>query len=317
MVVPPGFATPEEVARRRQLHPFFVEPATPEAERQLEIASLRAELAWILSTECPAVFARIAALLEGCLAQLQDASATSNRNEPLRGESQDGALRFALTLGPRDLQALQVQLSLAKWNRGQPWKASLAGGRRASLVLPQLLTLHNKLGQAMAALSDGHATLPAAQAVLDQLLLQIPDALGSVVKPPNQGQGGLQPSARAKLLTEQMSPEPPAPELLIDLTLWASPARLLLSAYLLRAEGAAAEEPAALETRHASVPLPALDRTFEQLERAVELCRGLRAKLQTLQEMSELEMGKMGPHAMRAKEHRDPAAPGPELAQSD
>ena len=164
-MVPPGFATPEEVARRRQLHPFFVEPATPEAERQLEIASLRAELAWILSTECPAVFTRIAALLEGCLAQLQDASATSNRNEPLRGESQDdGALRFALTLGPRDLQALQVQLSLAKWNRGQPWKASLAGGRRASLVLPQLLTLHNKLGQAMATLADGHATLPAAQA---------------------------------------------------------------------------------------------------------------------------------------------------------
>ena len=162
--VPPGFASPEELARRRKLHPFFVEPATPEAERQLEIAALRAELAWILSTECPAVFTRIAALLEGCLAQLQDASATSNRNEPLRGESQDGALRFALTLGPRDLQALQVQLSLTKWNRGVPWKASLAGGRRASVVLPQLLTLHNKLGQAMATLADGHATMPAAQA---------------------------------------------------------------------------------------------------------------------------------------------------------
>ena len=295
MALPPGFATVEELARRRQLHPFFVEPATPEAERQLEIAALRAELSWVLSTECPAIFARIAALLEGCLAQLQDASATSNRNEPLRGESQDGALRFALTLGPRDLQALQVQLSLTKWNRGVPWKASLAGGRRASVVLPQLLTLHNKLGQAMATIADGHATLPAAEAVLDRLLLQIPDALGSVVKPPNQGQGGVQPSTRAKLLTGQMSPEPPAPELLIDLTLWASPARLLLSAYLLRPEGAAAEEPVALETRHASVPLPALDRTFEQLERAVELCRGLRAKLQTLQEMSELVMGGDGP----------------------
>ncbi len=57
-----------------------------------------------------------------------------------------------------------MQLSLPKWNRGVPWKASLAGGRRASLVLPQLLTLHNKLGQAMATLADGHATLPAAQA---------------------------------------------------------------------------------------------------------------------------------------------------------
>ena len=147
------------------MHPAFHEPATPEEERQQETASLRAELSWILSTECPAVFARIAALLEGCLAQLQDASATSNRNEPLRGESQDGALRFALTIGSRDLQALQVQLSLPnKWNRGQPWKSSLAGGRRASLVLPQLLTLHNKLGQAMATLADGHATLPAAQA---------------------------------------------------------------------------------------------------------------------------------------------------------
>ena len=41
----------------------------------------------------------------------------------------------------------------------------------------------------------------------------------------------------------------------------------------------------------------ALERTFEQLERAVELCRGLRAKLQTLHEMSELEVGEMGPHA--------------------
>ena len=45
------------------------------------------------------------------------------------------------------------------------------------------------------------------------------------------------------------------------------------------------------------MPLPALERTFEQLERAVELCRGLRAKLQTLHEMSELELGEMGPHA--------------------
>ena len=143
-MVPPGFATPEEVARRRQLHPFFVEPATPEAERQLEIASLRAELAWILSTECPAVFARIAALLEGCLAQLQDASATSNRNEPLRGESQDdGALRFALTLGPRDLQALQVQLCLPT---GPPlaWRTltlTLALALTLTLTLPLTLTL--------------------------------------------------------------------------------------------------------------------------------------------------------------------------------
>ena len=145
--------------------------------------------------------------------------------------------------------------------------------------------------------------------MLEQLLLQIPDALGSVVRPPNQGQGGLQPSARSKLLTEQMSPEPPAPELLIDLTLWASPARLLLSAYLLRAEGAAAEEPAALETRHASVPLPALDRTFEQLERAVELCRGLRAKLQTLQDMAD-QMGVALPGTV------EPLALRPELAQT-
>ena len=128
MVVPPGFATPEEVARRRQLHPFFVEPATPEAERQLEIASLRAELAWILSTECPAVFARIAALLEGCLAQLQDASATSNRNEPLRGESQDGALRFALTLGPSSGARRAAQsgpscqaTARLSWARTAPW----------------------------------------------------------------------------------------------------------------------------------------------------------------------------------------------------
>lgn len=289
------------------MHPSFHDPATPEAERQSETASLRAELSWILSTECPAVFARIAALLEGCLAQLQDASATSNRNEPLRGESQDGALRFALTIGPRDLQALQVQLSLPKWNRGQPWKSSLAGGRRASLVLPQLLTLHNKLGQAMAALSDGHATLPAAQAVLNQLILQIPDALRSVVRP--AGQGRPQPSARAKLLTEQMSPDSPAPELRLDLTIWASPTRLLLSAYLLRPEAVAAEEPVALEARHASVPLPALDRTLEQLELVVELCRGLRAKLQTLQEMAQ-QMSVALPATDQA-----PAAPRPEVAQ--
>ena len=142
--VPPGFASPEELARRRKLHPFFVEPATPEAERQLEIAALRAELAWILSTECPAVFTRIAALLEGCLAQLQDASATSNRNEPLRGESQDdGALRFALTLGPRDLQALQVQLCLPT---GPPlaWRTltlTLALALTLTLTLALTLTL--------------------------------------------------------------------------------------------------------------------------------------------------------------------------------
>ena len=132
---------------------------TPEEERRLEADSLRAELAWILGSECPAVFARLASLLQGCLAQLQDASATSNRNEPLRGESHDGALRFALTAGSRDLQALQMHFVLPKWNRGLPYKAALAGGRRFSLVLPQLLTLHNKLGQAVAALSDGSAVV--------------------------------------------------------------------------------------------------------------------------------------------------------------
>ena len=55
MAPPSGVATAEELARRRQVHPFFLEPATPEAERQLEIAALRAELSWVLSTECPAV----------------------------------------------------------------------------------------------------------------------------------------------------------------------------------------------------------------------------------------------------------------------
>ena len=90
-----------------------------------EAASLHAELAWVLSTECPDVFAKLRGLLEGCLAQLGDASATSNRNEPLRGESADAALRFALTLGPRDLQALQAQLTLPKWNKGGPWQAAL------------------------------------------------------------------------------------------------------------------------------------------------------------------------------------------------
>ena len=285
-------------------HALPLEP-TPEEERRLEADSLRAELAWILGSECPAVFARLASLLQGCLAQLQDASATSNRNEPLRGESHDGALRFALTVGSRDLQALQVQFVLPKWNRGLPYKAALAGGRRFSLVLPQLLTLHNKLGQAVAALSDGHATLPAAQAVLERLLVLLPDALRAVLGPLPPGPPGqgwpAQPSARARLLTEQMAPEPPEAErsLLLDATLCASPARLLLSAYLLHrtgagggvggaagpggagglggggAAGAADDSPAVAEARHATAALPGLDGTLQQLEQATEMWREL------------------------------------------
>ena len=263
---------------------------TPEEERQLEIDALHAEIAWIQSNECPAVFGRISSLLESCLVQLQDASDTSNLNEPLRGESPDGALRFAMTLGPRDVQALQVQLSLPKWNRGIPWKSAVGGGRRVSIVLPQLLVLHNKLGQAVAALSDGYATLADARTLLSKLLCLLPDALRAVARPAGQ----LLPSGRARALTDQMSPAPPTPpEVVLDAMVWSAPARLALSVYLLRGDHAATtgDEAVAAEARHASAPLPGLGRTLRDLETAVALCRGLRAKLQPLEEMAEEMLG--------------------------
>ena len=88
-----------------------------------------------------------------------------------------------------------------------------------------------------------------------------------------------------------MSPEPPAPEALqLGATVWAGPARVVLSAYLLHrpSDAKAAEEPPLVaEARHATAPLPRLDSTLAQLDRALELCRGLRAKLQPLAEMMD------------------------------
>ena len=137
--------------------------------------------------------------------------------------------------------------------------------------MPPLLHVHNRVVRALAATSGGHSTLAAAHATTSGTLAPIADAVRTLAlsAPPSA------PSALATTLTSMMQPPVP-PGVVLDVALASEPPRLVLSAYLLKADGGVAD------ARHVAVEPDALGERLEALSGSLHACRALLAKLEAV-----------------------------------
>ena len=88
-----------------------------------------------------------------------------------------------------------------------------------------------------------------------------------------------EPSGMAKTLTAMLQPPPPA-DLMVDLCIAGSPAKMYVSAYVTRAS-----DGMIVERRHVSAFYDSLEERMAVLEEAAQQARGLLDKLDTLAEM--------------------------------
>ena len=249
---------------------------------------------------------------------------TAAARTPVRGgawgDDEEG-LGFQAVVGPCALRALQLRgLSFAKLNRGAPVEALWAGGAEASSPIDELLLLKNKLAQAATALEardatpqEGGVTLQRALKSVMQCMVLLPDIVSALTRPAPPARPDKWGALRLRPLLR-----PPLPaDVSVHACVCGSPPRLWVSAYLLKpAEGggggggggsgsgsgggakAAAgererrgaarpkeEPPEVVEAHHASAELEGLAASIAELERCVELCRGVRSKLKPLCEL--------------------------------
>jgi hypothetical protein len=273
-----------------------------EPNLDLEAEALRREIQWLLSTECKRVFARIRQLLLGVSISLHEAS--SGRSAPLHCKSREPAtssedepLLLTAVVGSTALTALRIHLTLPRWNQDMPYSALLG---RMSVPLPALVTMQNRVAQAIASLGVGHATLPTARTSLQQVLALISSAMNAVtlVPPPTDmavtppaalsttGQppslssppGSLGTSSVATALREQLQPPPPA-DLVIDVSPAGRPPRLYVSATVVRAS-----DGAVVMGRVVSAGLDAVEERLQLLENAAGEAASLLAKVEVLSE---------------------------------
>lgn len=236
-----------------------------------------AEITWLLDTECTAVFERLRVLLRDCSIALLEAD--EQTGAPLRCGSDDEGLMVAAVLGASELTAMRIQLTLPK--QDLPYSAMLAGGQKFSLPLPALVTMKNRVAQAIAALNQGHASLKIALATVRQVLSLVSDAIAAIALRSPPEHTPRQVSSIAPTLTAQMQPAPPS-NLTLDIFVAGSPPRVYFSATMLRpADGSV------LETRQVSVATDSLERRMEYLEAAAREARGLLGKLETLNELAD------------------------------
>ena len=277
-----------------------------EPNLDLEAEALRREIQWLLSTECKRVFARIRQLLLGVSISLHEAS--TGRSAPLRCKSREPAtssedepLLLTAVVGSTALTALRIHLTLPRWNQDMPYSALLG---RMSVPLPALVTMQNRVAQAIASLGVGHATLPTARTSLQQVLALISSAMNAVtlVPPPTDmavtppailsttGQppslssppGSLGTSSVATALREQLHPPPPA-DLVIDVRAAGRPPRLYVSATVVRAS-----DGAVVMGRVVSAGLDAVEERLQLLENAAGEAASLLAKVEVLSECADL-----------------------------
>ena len=273
-----------------------------EPNLDLEAEALRREIQWLLSTECKRVFARIRQLLLGVSISLHEAS--SGRSAPLHCKSREPAtssedepLLLTAVVGSTALTALRIHLTLPRWNQDMPYSALLG---RMSVPLPALVTMQNRVAQAIASLGVGHASLPTARTSLQQVLALISSAMNAVtlVPPPTDmavtppailsttGQppslssppGSLGTSSVATALREQLQPPPPA-DLVIDVSAAGRPPRLYVSATVVRAS-----DGAVVMGRVGSAGLDAVEERLQLLENAAGEAASLLAKVEVLSE---------------------------------
>ena len=281
-----------------------------EPNLDLEAEALRREIQWLLSTECKRVFARIRQLLLGVSISLHEAS--SGRSAPLHCKSREPAtssedepLLLTAVVGSTALTALRIHLTLPRWNQDMPYSALLG---RMSVPLPALVTMQNRVAQAIASLGVGHATLPTARTSLQQVLALISSAVNAVtlvppptdmavtppaaslVTPSTTGQppslssppGSLGTSSVATALREQLHPPPPA-DLVIDVRAAGRPPRLYVSATVVRAS-----DGAVVMGRVVSAGLDAVEERLQLLENAAGEAASLLAKVEVLSECADL-----------------------------
>ena len=196
---------------------------------------------------------------------------------------------MAAVLDGGTLRALRVQLELPKWNGGAEYSALLGGGHKVAVALPELQQLRFRVAKARALAARGHATVPAARALITQLHRALADAARPTLlhdAPP------VGPSRElAGTLRQQLDPPPPA-DVEVDVRVCGSPPQLFVSAYQLRQPPAADDGSGAsvADARHAALPLE--DEYVERLEglgEATALCRALLSKLDAIAELWEAD----------------------------
>ena len=187
---------------------------------------------------------------------------------------------LAAVVGSTALHAMRMQLEFPKWNGGAPYVGMLLGGQRASLTIPALLHLQNRVAHAMSHLNGGHSTLSSARSTVCNVHALISDAVGILehTAPPER------PSGLAKSLTSMMQPPLPSGAV-IDLNVAGSPPRLVFSSYLLRAS-----DGVVINARHVAVHPEELE---ERLAMLTETAREVRSLLAKLADKAESAMQKI------------------------
>ena len=203
---------------------------------------------------------------------MAEGSAPSARSAQLRGGSSDEGLMLAAVVGATALHAMRMQVEFPKWNNSAPYVGMLSGGQRASLTLPAMLHVQNRVAQALAACGKDQRTLPSARSTVEQVQSLVSDAVRTLAlsAPP------LAPSSLSPVLCSMM--QPPLPSgVVIDVGVAANPPRLIFSAYLLRpSDGGVAD------SRHVSVEPDELGERLEILTEAQREAAGLLSKLDAL-----------------------------------
>ena len=279
-----------------------------------ESDALRSEIEWLLQNECKAVVNRIRRLLKDVAISFHEAAAL--RGAPLRcmpadvspGSSQldEEPLLANLMLGASAVHAMRIQVALPKWNRDTPYSAMLAVSQQTTVPLPALVTMQNRVAQATAALGQGHASLPVARSTLQLVMAHLSEAVHAVAlasppadaattltsaalppppplavqqQPPKvPGQAIVAPSSVADAFRDKLQPPPPA-DLVVDASAAGRPARLYLSATIVRpADGAL------LDRRIVSAGLDGVEERLRLLDEVRQEAARLLSKLNALAE---------------------------------
>ena len=183
-------------------------------------------------------------------------------------------MHVAVVVGSTALHAMRVQVDFPNWNSGVPYTGMLNGGQRASLTIPALLHVHNRVAKALASCTTAHSSLATARAATQQTLSLVADAVRTLS---DSAPLGL-PTSLAPALTAMMQPPVP-PGVVLDATISSEPPRLVLSAYLLEPGGA---DGGVAEAKHAPVYPDALGERLDLLHVALREARGLMTKLEVV-----------------------------------
>ena len=254
--------------------------------------ALEAEVQWLLDTECKDAFSRMRNLLRDVSISLHEDSAA--KSIPIRCGSDDDGLLATVVISATSIHAMRMKLTVAKWNHDEAYSALLGGGQKLSIPLPSLVTVKNRVAQAVAALGRGYGDLGTAHTVMQQALICITDAINAVhlalppVKPTNAPPGvafasaglhGQAPSSLSAQLREMLQPPPPD-DLTIDVCAAGNPPRLFVTAIIMRPDGTA------LDSRCVSaVGLDGIEERMNLLEQAAEEARALLCKLDVVAEL--------------------------------